>query len=159
MRIILVLTLIIILSCSNKKYNETLSNHFNTEQINDFEKINDFFISEALNGSKSNYKKEFQEFLEDKMFNGYDSFLKKIDFNKQKELYTTISKSSFDELWEFCKSRNRNKETFKSICLRQEQNTKFRSYLKELSKSNDFAKLCFTTIDDNGITQNNSNCN
>ncbi|WGD34943.1 hypothetical protein [Olleya sp. YS] len=149
---LLVIITTLISSCKENNTSETLKNHFTEDQIQDFNKINNFFISQALNNNKSNYKKELQLLIDELINNDIIALIKKIDFKKQKELYTLISKSSFNELWVFCKSFRKKRiesESFISICPNHELNN-FKNYLKELSKTNSFAEVCLKSMEDSG---------
>ncbi|MGB6267546.1 MAG: hypothetical protein WBF67_00925 [Olleya sp.] len=142
------------LSCKKEETSLVLKNHFNNEQIQDFKKINTFFISEALNNDKSNFKEEIIILEKNIYSSGIEILINKIDFQKQKDLYTSISKSSFNEIWDFCKLWKEKKrlesDTLKSICPKQEPNTNFKNYLRELGKNNPFAKQCFESIEASG---------
>ena len=80
---------------------------------------------------KTCYERTPHEYLE-ATGNG---FWTNIDFEKQKELYEQISKSTFDEIWMFCESTYYPSETkAKSLCANA--TGKYQKFLADLGKTN-----------------------
>ena len=68
-----------------------------------------------------------------------DSILDNVDFEKQKELYNSISKSTFEEIWVFGKATY--PETgFELKSVGSKYNGKYQKYLSELGKKNNEIK-------------------
>ena len=110
------------LSCNKDETSVALKKHFSNEQINDLKLIHSFFITEHLNGLKKKFKEEFY------LFN-------KARFNKQLELYNSISQTTFDEVWIMVPQKKYEDEKYIALNMKG----KFIYYLKGLTK-NDFAK-------------------
>ena len=81
-------------------------------------------------------------------------FWTKIDFEKQKELYEQISKSTFNEIWMFCESTFYPSETkAKSLCANA--TGKYQKFLADLGKTNPriakYAERIQASVDFNGL--------
>ncbi|WP_188655211.1 hypothetical protein [Yeosuana aromativorans] len=112
-----------------------MTNNFSKEQIKDLEKITDFFKSQICENQNSDFKTCFTNILPDLVEYGWQPILEKVDFEKQKELYSSISKSTFNEIWDFCKSRNlKTGEEFKSTCSKYDG--KYQKFVTELGEKN-----------------------
>lgn len=122
-------------SCKTQYSATELKSNFSTEQISDLNKISAFFKNQMCLNMDSDlgtcYKRIPHEYLE-ATGNG---FWTNIDFEKQKELYKEISKSTFDEIWMFCNSTEypSGKES-KSLCA--VSNGKYYKYLQSLGNKN-----------------------
>ena len=91
-------------SCKSQYSKVELDNNFSTDQISDLNKITDFFKNQISENKNSDFKACFSKILPELLENGWQPILTKVDFEKQKELYNSISKSTFDEIWEFGKA-------------------------------------------------------
>ncbi len=123
------------LSCATKFSTSELRNNFSKEEIKDLQKITDFFKSQICKNKNSNFKTCFTEILPELIDNGWKPILIKVDFEKQKELYALISKSTFDEIWVFGKARY--PETgleLKSIG--SKYNGRYQKYIAEIGLNN-----------------------
>ena len=123
------------LSCASKFSTTELQNHFSKDQINDLQKITEFFKSQICANKSSEFTTCFTETLPALMEYGWEPILENVDFDKQKELYNSISKSTFNEIWDF------QKETFITTGLEfrsigSKYNGKYQKYLTELGKDN-----------------------
>ena len=133
--IILSCLLILNFSCSTKYSTTEEHNNFSKEQISDLNKLTDFFKNQICENMNSDFKTCFSKILPDLLENGWQPILEKVDFEKQKELYNSISKSTFNEIWEF------GKETYPETGLElksvvSKYNGKYQKYLTELGKNN-----------------------
>ena len=126
-------------SCKSEHSTTELKNNFTTEQISDLYKIIDFFKSQICKNNNSDFKTCFSKILPDLLEYGWQPILDNVDFEKQKELYSSISQSTFDEIWEFGKATY--PETgleLKSVG--SKYNGKYQKFLTELGKNNNEIK-------------------
>ena len=126
-------------SCKSEHSTTELKNNFTPEQITDLYKIIDFFKSQICENNNSDFKTCFSKILPDLLEYGWQPILDNVDFEKQKELYNSISKSTFEEIWVFGKATY--PETgleFKSVG--SKYNGKYQKYLSELGKNNNEIK-------------------
>ena len=122
-------------SCKSQYSTVELENNFSTDQISDLNKIRDFFKNQISENKKSDFKVCFSKILPGLLENGWHPILEKVDFEKQKELYNSISKSTFDEIWEF------GKATYPDTGLELKKlgskyNGKYQKFLTEFGKNN-----------------------
>jgi hypothetical protein len=114
--------------------------NFSAEQIADLQRITDFFKTQICNESESDFGSCFEPMLPELIENGYEPIFNKIDFNKQLELYKSISQNTFNEVWAFCKTRNYLLNTeYQSLCAKGADG-KYSEYLLEVGKKNKFIK-------------------
>ncbi|PKP43995.1 MAG: hypothetical protein CVT95_11490 [Bacteroidetes bacterium HGW-Bacteroidetes-12] len=139
-KILLIGFLILNYSCKNDDSNKELKNHFTENEIEDLKLVTAFFKEQICqNKTKSDFKKCFEEILPELVNNGWQPILERVDFDLQKKLYDKISKSTFDKIWGFSKSRKYPEKTeYKSI----EVGTsgEYIDYLKEFGIKNEFIK-------------------
>ena len=140
----LIIGLLILISSCKSQYSTTeLRNNFSPDQIQDLNKIREFFKNEMCLYMDSDfetcYKRIPHEYLEATSY----GFWSNINFEKQQALYNEISKYTFNEIWSFCKViyLDSGKE-FKSVCA--VPNGAYQKYLTEIGKKNpvidDYAK-------------------
>lgn len=90
---------LILVSCKAKYSTARLDTYFTPREIQDLNKIREFFRSEMCYGfdvdSKTCFENTPHEYLE---LSG-NAFWTIIDYEKQKKLYQEISKSTFDAIW------------------------------------------------------------
>jgi len=139
-------------SCKSQYSVTELNNNFSNEQIADLNKITDFFKNQLCSGS--NFKKCYKKIPHEHLEATGAAFWTNIDFEKQKELYENISKSTFDKIWMFCKSTEypSGKES-KHLCAVANghyqkfladfgnKNTRIAKYADRISASGDFNGL------------------
>ena len=127
-------------SCKAKYSTTELKDNFSTEQINDLERITDFFKNQLCLNKRSSFKKCYKKLPHEYLEAIGNPVWSNINFKKQKELYEQISKSTFDEIWGFSKAIYYNKDvTLKSIG--SVYNAKYQKYLIELGKRNEAIKV------------------
>lgn len=154
-RIVLLLFLSIFCSCETNYDDSNQRAHFTQEEIKDLHKIVDFFKNEICKTSNTDLKKCFQEISTDHEAGIY--FLEQIDFEKQKALYQTISKSTFNKIWGYCKSTSDRGATYTEyLCPRHDSEYQkylqsvgekypfINQYVKNLRESGAFSSLEFT---------------
>lgn len=139
------LILCLTLSCESVQSTPELEKHFSDEQIKDLQRVNSFFVSEILKNEP--FKKGIEDFYEKLYSEGFDSILKTIDYNHQKELYKSISQSTFDEIWVVQKNIY---DYIGETSIRPKYNGAFYKYLEELSLSNEFGKVCLKRLQESG---------
>jgi len=102
------LTILIVLqfNFSCKSYSPELRQNFSRKQIKDLNRIRKFFINEIRDNPQDNFAYSFRNQPQDYLERQGKAFWQKIDFNKQKKLYQSISKSTFDEIWTINKQTN-----------------------------------------------------
>lgn len=122
-------------SCKTQYSTTELSNNFTTEEKADLKKITNFFKNQMCLNMDSDFKTCYERIPHEYLEATGNRFWTNIDFEKQKELYEQISKSTFDQIWMFCKSTEykSGKET-KSLCANAIG--KYYEYLVDLGKQN-----------------------
>ncbi len=126
-------------SCESEESTTELKNNFTTEQISDLYKIIDFFGSQICENNNSDFKTCFSEILPDLLEYGWQPILDKVDFDKQKELYNSISKSTFEEIWIFRKATS-HETGLELKKVSSKYNGKYQKFLSELGKNNNEIK-------------------
>ena len=120
-------------SCKSQYSATELNKNFTAEQIADLKKITDFFKTETC--GNMDFAKCYKQTNHDSLQAEGKGFWTKIDFEKQKELYEQISKSTFNEIWMFCESTFYPSETkAKSLCANA--TGKYQKFLADLGKTN-----------------------
>ena len=129
-----------IISCKNKEAYPVLKNHFTIKEIKDLNKINDFFISEFLKSTKENYKEALTMFMDSLKFNG--------QFSSNDDLYSSISESTFNKIWEL--NTTKSQPYLNEAYISAKTFGKYYSFLNEVGTKNKFAKLCYEKIEASG---------
>ncbi|WP_339624413.1 hypothetical protein [uncultured Winogradskyella sp.] len=137
-----------IISCKNKEAYPVLKNHFTIKEIKDLNKINDFFISEFLKSTKENYKEALTMFMDSLKFNGQFSSNDDLLFKKQLNLYSSISESTFNKIWEL--NTTKSQPYLNEAYISAKTFGKYYSFLNEVGTKNKFAKLCYEKIEASG---------
>jgi len=119
---------------SNEQYSTTeLRNNFTDSEISDLQKITEFFKSQICDKENNDFKNCFYEILPELLEYGWNPILENVDFEKQKMLYKSISKTTFIQIWQFCKSTKlATGVEFKEVCSNHKGN--YQKYLLELGK-------------------------
>ena len=145
-RILLILILVFSFSsCRSIKTTTELELQFTKRQISDLNKISDFFIEEVMKGEE--FKKGVGNLYKTLYTVGLDTILKNIDYDKQKELYNSISSTTFNEIWEI--KINTGRFEGEEYILPKYQG-KFQLYLIQLRKTNPFAEDTFEHMEASG---------
>jgi len=122
-------------SCKSQYSTTELKSNFTTEQISDLNKITEFFKNQMCLGMESDFKTCYERTPHEYLEATGNGFWKNINFEKQQELYGEISKSTFDEIWSFCKARYPESGLeLKSICAFSIG--KYQKFLADLGKGN-----------------------
>lgn len=160
-RIILfgILILGFFVSCKSQYSTFELKNNFTESEIEDLNKIRDFFIEETCVNSQSDFKDCFKKIPHDYLLAYGNGFWENINFERQSELYNQISKSTFDKIWSFCPTtyRTEPEKKFKTLCAISggkyteflneygEKNKRIAEYAKSINDSGFFSSLDLTT--------------
>ena len=137
--LIIICILILNFSCKTKFSTSELRNNFSKDQISDLNKVTDFFKSQICENDNSDFKTCFSKMLHELLEYGWQSILDNVNFDKQKELYNSISKSTFEEIWEFGKATYPDTGLeLKSVG--SKYNGKYQKFLTELGKNNNEIK-------------------
>ncbi|WP_422103742.1 hypothetical protein [Winogradskyella sp.] len=139
--------ILVLFGCRKNFSSPELKRHFTTVEIEDLNKINDFFIVEFLKSDQKKFKEAFLSFNHTLVFKGQFSDNDELLYKKQKELYNSISKSTFNEIWELGISGPPFPD---EAYMNGKTNGKFYTLLKDLSDSNEFAKACYERIERTG---------
>lgn len=125
--------------CSIQSPTDELQNNFTKCQIKDLEKITSFFKNQICKDQAYDFEICFKEFFSQVYANNQRVIWGYFDFDKQQELYGSISKSTFDEIWSFSKyTRYKDKGEFKSIC--SSFNGKYQKFVSEVGINNESIK-------------------
>ena len=131
----IIILLVLSFSCSSQFATTEMKNHFSTEQIADLNKITEFFKSQICTNASTDFQTCFDN-LPNLVKNGYSPILERLDFNSQNELYKSISKKTFNEIWMFCQTKNyQTKSEYESLCAAG-YGKKYANYLTEIGKKN-----------------------
>ena len=129
------LILQVFFSCKVHYTTTELESNFTNEQIADLNRISDFFKDQICINKDADFRSCYEKIPHDYLQAYGSGFWTNINFEKQKELYSQISKSTFNEIWKFCRTTHtKSGLDFKSICAIS--NGKYQKYLADLGKSN-----------------------
>ena len=148
-RIILVIIILIFVSCKPKFTSPELENHFTSIQISDLETITDFFNKQiSQNGEESDFKTCFEEMLPKLVEDGWLPILESIDFEQQKEMYSSISATTFNKIWGFGKTWKFGDEVaYRSVGV---ANSKYILFLRDVGKNYQYIKEYVDGIESRG---------
>lgn len=146
-------------SCKSQYSTSELKNNFTKSEIQDLNKIREFFISETCIISENDFKDCFKNISHDYLQAYGNGFWENVNFEKQSELYNQISKSTFDKIWSFCPTtyRTEPEKKFKTLCAISggkytdyliefgKKNKRIAEYAKSINDSGDFSSLDLTT--------------
>ena len=137
-RIVLSGILLIFISCKPEFTTPELNKNFTSNQISDFKKITEFFTEQICqNNEISDFKSCFEKMLPDLVERGWNPILENVDFEKQKEMYKSISILTFNEIWGYGKMwKYKDKTEYKSIGIIT--TGKYLKYLKNVGIKNKY---------------------
>ncbi|QDH80686.1 hypothetical protein FKX85_17220 [Echinicola soli] len=123
-------------SCKTQYSTTELNENFTSEQIADLKKITDFFQEQMCLKMESDFKTCYERTPHEYLEATGNGFWTNINFEEQKKLYEQISKSTFDEIWDFCETTyfHPNETKVKEICA--VYNGKYQKFLSDLGNSN-----------------------
>ena len=159
-RIILSGILLICISCKSEFTSPELEKNFTSSQISDFKTITEFFTEQICqNNEESDFKNCFENILPELVEHGWNPILENVAFEKQKEMYQSITKSTFNEIWGYSKMwKYQDKTEFKSIGINI--NGKYLAYLQNVGDKSkyiaDYTEGIYTAgdVESMGLLQN-----
>lgn len=147
--------LFLFFSCGSDFSTPEMRNNFSKNEIKDLEKIVSFYKNQLSNKKQSKFEDSFNDALNNFMYNENRDDFYNINFDDQKMLYNSISKSTFNEIWSYNKSYMFEKsETYKTIGFKNKG--KYNSFLKEVVKKDTIIKEYLNRLESAGDF-NNSN--
>lgn len=143
-KIFTIISILFFFSCSSELTTKELNNHFSKEEIQDLKKIIEFYKNEISNSSSSDFKTCFNSQLKEFSEKGKNPKIYNLDYSKQKALYNTISKETFNSIWYFCELYDSKTHiTKRIICF--DSKTKYKNFLADVGKYNkhiaEYAKI------------------
>jgi len=140
-KVLLIGFLVLQYSCKTDNSMNELENQFTKSEIEDLKTITDFFKSQICkNSTNSDFKNCYEQILPELVDNGREFIINNVDFNRQKELYESISKTTFTKLWGFTKQRKgyreNNVQIYKSISVGTVG--VYMNYLSDFGKRNEY---------------------
>jgi len=135
----------VIIGCKNKESSPELENHFTESQIEDLDEIHNFFISTILKSENENFLIVFDNYLNNSRAKGIDAINDTMEVEDFDKIINSISKSTFDEIWEIRTGENIEKKT-KYNWLAPKYNGKYQMFLKDFSEKNEIIKKYYTRM-------------
>ena len=124
-------------SCYDDFSSKELRANFTKTQIKDLESSTNFFKSQICKNDSLNFKDCYNAFLPQLFDTGIQSIIQNINFNDQIKIYNDFESDVFDEIWEFCKTRE-DEKTYLSVCSKFDG--KYQSFIRDLSLKHPFLK-------------------
>jgi len=136
-RLLVVISLIVI-SCKSEKSTPELEKYFTEDQISDLNQITGFFVEQICDTNEDfNFKSCFEIMLPKLVKNGWNPIRKTIDLEQQKEMYNSLSKETFGEIWGYHKVQHNSKEIkFKPDGINT--SGKYLKFIEEIGYKNDY---------------------
>lgn len=136
-KIISLFILFNLISCSSEKITKELENHFNSEKISELYKIIDFYKTQIGGLPDDKFEIIFKKHLSEFEVNGSSSKIHSLDFDKQTQLYKTLDKEVFNDIWYYSKlfKVKYHKEYITTITQYQSQSN-YQNFLGEVGKYN-----------------------
>jgi hypothetical protein len=140
LRILILLVLILNLSCKSQSSTPELKANFSADQIADLKKITEYFEKQICENDQTDFKSCFEPILPDLIDVGYEPIFEFVDFQMQKELYNSIGKTTFNEIWNFCRTTNlKTNKSYQSLCAKGVEG-KYADFLLAVGQNNKFVK-------------------
>lgn len=138
--------LIFVVSCNQNLSSSKLERHFTESQIEDLNKINNFFISEILKSDSQNFLIALNNFLNDCRTKGIDAVYNPLKVEDFEKVLNSISKSTFNEIWKL----NTVEDKTKYKWLAPKYNGKYQMFLKDIGKKNEIVKKYYDRMKASG---------
>ena len=100
-KLLIFVFIILITSCKSQYSTTALRNNFSADQIEDLNKITEFFKEQMCFNTQSDFRKCYKRIPHDYLKAYGSGFWTNINFDQQKDLYNQISKKTFNEIWMF----------------------------------------------------------
>ncbi|WP_282074836.1 hypothetical protein [Maribacter aquivivus] len=143
-------------TCFGQSSELDFKTYFTENEIKDLNTIADFFQSE-LCGTKD--RKEFGKCIRDlvpKIVDLERTYIpKNINYRKQKKLYRTISKNTFNKIWGLCKTwrTNEPKYEYESLCFSSDPD--FINFVLDLGKTSGYLSRYAGILELGGLGNSN----
>ncbi|RED42971.1 hypothetical protein DFQ10_107158 [Winogradskyella eximia] len=137
-----ILCTFLLLGCKSYKTTTELESTFSKQEIKDIQTIRTFFIKDILSLNDENFNTEFRHRIVNLEAEGFKSVKpKKID-----KLFSSVSKSTFDEIWETkTQKRSRNSDdTYQYYA--PKINGKYKEFLSLTTKHNSMVNKYYNNI-------------
>lgn len=124
-----------LVSCNDSFTTNEMKNNFSNDEIKNLKMIVDFYKEQLSNEKNKDFEKVFNETLVLYLKNQNRDNFYNINFNNQKNLYNSISESTFNKIWLFNKSYDFEETTInKRLGFKNEGN--YNSFLKDVAINN-----------------------
>lgn len=124
-----------LVSCNDSFTTSEMKNNFSSDEIKDLKTIVDFYKGQLSNEKNNDFEKVFNETLVLYQNNQNRDNFYNVNFNSQKNIYDSISESTFNKIWLFNKSYDFEESTIKKrLGFKYEGN--YNSFLKDVAKNN-----------------------
>ncbi|GAA4242694.1 hypothetical protein [Winogradskyella damuponensis] len=131
----------VLLGCKTYQPTKELQAVFNLQELKDLETIRTFFIKDIMDLKEEDFHLTFRSKIERLEASGFATISPK----KIKQLFNSISKSTFDEIWEIKKQkRSRNNEGSYEYFV-PKRNSKYYDFLNRVTKHNSMVKQYYDT--------------
>ncbi len=131
----------VLLGCKTYQPTKELQAVFNLQELKDLETIRTFFIKDIMDLKEEDFHLTFRSKIERLEASGFATISPK----KIKQLFNSISKSTFDEIWEIKKQkRSRNNEGSYEYFV-PKRNSKYYDFLNRVTEHNSMVKQYYDT--------------
>ncbi|MBU2920753.1 hypothetical protein KO504_05330 [Winogradskyella psychrotolerans] len=131
----------VLLGCKAYQPTKELQAVFNLQELKDLETIRTFFIKDIMDLKEEDFHLTFRSKIERLEASGFATISPK----KIKQLFNSISKSTFDEIWEIKKQkRSRNNEGSYEYFV-PKRNSKYYDFLNRVTEHNSMVKQYYDT--------------
>ena len=131
----------VLLGCKTYQPTKELQAVFNLQELKDLETIRTFFIKDIMDLKEEDFHLTFRSKIERLEASGFATISPK----KIKQLFNSISKSTFDEIWEIKKQkRSRNNEGSYEYFV-PKRNSKYYDFLNRVTEHNFMVKQYYDT--------------
>jgi len=131
----------VLLGCKTYQPTKELQAVFNLQELKDLETIRTFFIKDIMDLKEEDFHLTFRSKIERLEASGFATISPK----KIKQLFNSISKSTFDEIWEIKKQkRSRNNEGSYEYFV-PKRNSKYYDFLNRVTEHNSMIKQYYDT--------------
>jgi len=131
----------VLLGCKTYQPTKELQAVFNLQELKDLETIRTFFIKDIMDLKEEDFHLTFRSKIERLEASGFATISPK----KIKQLFNSISKSAFDEIWEIKKQkRSRNNEDSYEYFV-PKRNSKYYDFLNRVTEHNFMVKQYYDT--------------
>jgi len=132
----------LMLGCQSFKTTSELQSNFNEQELKDFQTIRSFFIKNMMELNDENFNNEFRFKIKDLEASGFSSVVPK----KIEKLFTSISESTFNEIWEIKTQKRSNTQYGSYKYLAPKKNGKYQKFLSAITPHNSMVRLYYDDL-------------